>query len=355
MLESTPTRLRTILDMALENCAPSKQDARYLLRFAPESLEAAVIRSVADQTTRKRFDNTGIVMGQIGLEMAPCPGACRFCMFSVDNGPVPLTQMPREDVRAAADAFARGGADGIFVMTMHTFGFDHYLELAAEIIGKLSPDTRFFANVGDVTLEQARQLKQIGIHGAYHVVRLREGRDTKLDPVKRRETIIALKEAGIDWYTSCEPIGPEHTVDELVEQLYLGPEFGCTQHAAMRRFLVPSSPLFPLGQISLSRLAQIVAVIALANLENSALRSICVHEPNLLGITSGANGFYAESGELSEPSSDETGELDDGGFTSATWRQASPYSTDACRKLLREAGFSAIVVGKSARQLREAA
>jgi hypothetical protein len=30
-------------------------------------------------------------------------------------------------------------------------------------------------------------------------------------------------------------IGPEHNADELVEQLFLGIEYGCFQHAAMRR------------------------------------------------------------------------------------------------------------------------
>jgi biotin synthase len=64
----------------------------------------------------------------------------------------------------------------------------------------------------------------------------------------------------------------------------------------MRRVYFPSAPLSPHGQISELRLAQVTAVVALATLGCSETKSIAVHEPNLLGLTAGANTVYAETG-----------------------------------------------------------
>ena len=121
--------------------------------------------------------------------------------------------------------------------------------------------------------------------------------DTRLSPQRRIRTIEILREAGLDWYNSCEPIGPEHTPQELAAQICLGATLGCRQHAAMRRFPVPGSPLFKHGRLPLVRLAQIVAVVALASVGCETTQSIAVHEPNLLGLMSGANALYPEAGE----------------------------------------------------------
>jgi hypothetical protein len=102
--------------------------------------------------------------------------------------------------------------------------------------------------------------------------------------------------AGLDFYYCCEPIGPEHSSEELVDQLFLGIELGCFQHAALRRVYIPNSPLASRGQISELRLAQITAVVALASLACPDIRNIAIHEPNLIGLTSGANVVYAEMG-----------------------------------------------------------
>jgi hypothetical protein len=46
------------------------------------------------------------------------------------------------------------------------------------------------------------------------------------------------------------------------------------------------------GQITELRLGQVTAVVALATLGCAATRNIAVHEPNLIGLTSGANVVY---------------------------------------------------------------
>lgn len=61
-------------------------------------------------------------------------------------------------------------------------------------------------------------------------------------------------EADLELYTCLEPIGPEHTPQMLVDNMFIGIERGIYQHAAMRRVAVPGSPLAKYGQISNLRL-----------------------------------------------------------------------------------------------------
>ncbi len=84
------------------------------------------------------------------------------------------------------------------------------------------------------------------------------------------------------WIHLLEPIGPEHSTQELVDQLSLGIDLGCFQHAAMRRVAILDTPLSKKGQISNIRLAQVVEVVALAPLGCSETKTVAVHEPNLL-------------------------------------------------------------------------
>lgn len=127
-------------------------------------------------------------------------------------------------------------------------------------------------------------------------------------------------------------IGPEHTPEELADQMFLGIEFGCLQHAAMRRVFVPGSPLAARGQITESGLAQVVAVVALAAIGLKETKQIAVHEPNLLGLAAGANTVYAETGANPRDTQAET---------------SGNRGLDmvACRRMLYEAGFTGLTRG----------
>jgi biotin synthase len=100
----------------------------------------------------------------------------------------------------------------------------------------------------------------------------------------------------------------------------------------MRRVFVPGSPLAARGQITEQRLAQVVAVVALATLGCPETRNIAVHEPNLLGLVAGANVVYAESG--ANPRDTQADTMGNRGLDMA-----------ACRKMLYEAGFAGLVRG----------
>ncbi|HHX13619.1 MAG TPA: hypothetical protein GX726_01530 [Clostridiales bacterium] len=334
-------RVESILREAPEGRAITKDEAEHLLSFPANSLEAALIRSTANYVSRKRFNNSGLLLGQIGVDMAPCNGDCKFCFFAKSYSDIQPSLLATEEVIARCRRFAEGGAQGVFLMTMHRFGFDWFLDLCAKLKKSIPENMKILSNVGDLSLEQMRELRAAGVSGAYHVCRLREGIDSCMEPAERLATIEHVIEAGLEWYNLCEPIGPEHSPRELAEQIWIGVDLQCRQHGAMQRFPVPGSPLYSKGQISLLRLGQIAAVIALATLNNNETKSIAVNLSNVIGLFSGANAFFPEAGEPDAGACNNDVTNNREGFTTALWRSSSDEITTAdCRQMFLAAGFS---------------
>lgn len=121
-----------------------------------------------------------------------------------------------------------------------------------------------------------------------------EGKDTKIAPETRLRTVKAAREAGLLIGTCVEPIGPEHSIDEIADKILIGREMNPCYSGAMRRINIPGSELERFGMISEYRLAFLVAVARLAM--GRELIGNCTHEPNILGAVAGANLFWAEVG-----------------------------------------------------------
>jgi len=329
----------------------TKQEAKNLLSLHENSPEAALLRATANAVSRRQFQNNALLLGQIGVDMAPCDGNCAFCFFAKSHTSIQPSLLPVEEIIVRCHRFAAGGAQGVFLMTMHRFGYEWFRDLCATLRKKIPPQLEILANVGDISLSQLNELKSVGVSGAYHVCRIREGIDSCMKPDERRATIERIIEAGLDWYTMCEPVGPEHTAEELVEQIWLGVDLPCRQHGAMQRFPVPGSPLYSKGQVSLQRLAQIVAVVVLATIGKKELTSVAVNVSNLVGLFSGANAFFPEAGE---PVKREEIPLSKEGFTTALWRQSNEITTADCRNMMIAAGFSNLmdIKGKPSKSLQ---
>jgi len=332
--------LARILRDAQDGKPISKAEAEILLALPENSLEASVLRATANAISRERFANSGLLLGQIGVDMAPCEGDCAFCFFAKSHTPVQAALLPTEEIVARCERFARGGAQGVFLMTMHRFGFEWFRDLCAELRRLIPAQLEILANVGDVTASQLQEFRAAGVTGAYHVCRIREGVDSCMTPAGRRTTIERILEAGLSWYNMCEPLGPEHTPQELVEQMWLGVDLPCTQHGVMQRFPVPGSPLYHHGQVSLSRLGQVAAVVALATIGRENVKSIAVNVSNLVGLFSGANAVFPEAGEPDEQPIQTEAVQSKEGFTTALWRQSNEITTADCRAMMMAAGFS---------------
>jgi biotin synthase len=334
------TKIVSVLEQAAAGRPITKAEAVTLLALPAASVEAALLRATATMVNRQRFANSGLLLGQIGVDMAPCEGDCAFCFFAESHTGIEPAVLSADEIVTRCERFAQGGAQGVFLMTMHSFGFEWFRDLCAELRRRIPPQLEILANVGDIPLGQLRELRDAGVTGAYHVCRLREGIDSCMEPAARRATIERILEAGMSWYTMCEPVGPEHTPEELAEQIWLGVDLPCTQHGVMQRFPVPGSPLHPLGEVGLARLGQVVAVVTLATIGMESVKSIAVNVSNTVGLLSGANAFFPEAGEPEDAPAIAGAASSEDGFTTALWRQSNEITTLDCRNMMTAAGLS---------------
>ena len=348
--------VESILRRASEGEAVTRAEAVSLLALPENSLEAALLRATADAVARRRFGNGALLLGQIGVDMAPCDGDCAFCFFARSHTAIQPSVLSTDEIADRCRRFAAGGARGVFLMTMHRFGFEWFRDLCADLRRRIPAGLEILANIGDVSPGQMQELRAAGVSGAYHVCRLMEGVDSCMPASARIATIERILEAGLAWYNLCEPIGPEHSPEELADQIWIGIDLPCRQHGAMQRFPVPGSPLFAKGAVSLPRLAQIVAVIALATAGRPETTSIAVNVSNMVGLFSGANAFFPEAGDPEAEEPDGAASASPEGFTTALWRRSNEITTADCRAMMTAAGFSHLTdsLGHRCAPLREA-
>lgn len=271
-----------------------KQDAIVLLNARNNSEDFHKILSLANEMTRLKFNNRGYIFAQIGLNAQPCSIDCKFCSmgkshYSMESTWIKDAQTVINEVKELVD----NGMDDFFLMTTADYPIEQYLEIAKEIKCILPVNTRFVANIGDFSYETAMELKKIGFTGAYHINRLREGIDTTIRPETRIATLESIKKAGLELYYCIEPIGPEHTYEEIVDEMIRAREFNVGVMAVMRRIPVLGTPLFDKGQISSIELAKIAAVTRLVTLPHRAMNA---HETTQMTLIAGVNQLYAEVG-----------------------------------------------------------
>ncbi|MFH1983411.1 MAG: radical SAM protein [Pseudomonadota bacterium] len=273
----------------------SKRELVYLLGLAPDSAETYMLMAEATRLSKDLSDGKAEVHAQFAINLAPCPCDCLFCSFAKINGVfTETTEITPEQAMAYARQFETDGANAVFMMSTAKYPFERFIEMSAEVRKCLKPETTLIANVGDQTLKNSVKLKDAGFSGVYHAVRLREGTDTTLSMEKRKKSIGYFKEAGLEVGTCVEPVGPEHTNEELAEMIAFTASINPSYSGAARRIPIPGTTIAKRGVISELRMAQIVAVTRLG-MPRSVMGN-CTHEPCTLGAIAGANLFWAEVG-----------------------------------------------------------
>ena len=268
----------------------------WMLELDPASPESYRLMNRARELSLELTGGRHEVHAQLALNLAPCPKNCKFCSFAMVNkvfdGAVELTM--EEAVRDAL-ILEKAGASAVYMMTTANYEFSRFLEMGAEVRRNLQPQTLLVANVGDRTPEEARRLADTGFAGVYHALRLREGVDTAIPPQKRLDSFQAFAQAGLALGTCVEPIGPEHTNQEIAEMILLTGRLKPAYSGAARRISIPGTEMAEKhGMIPELRQAQCVAVTRLG-LPRSVPGN-CTHEPCSLGAAAGASLFWAEIG-----------------------------------------------------------
>ena len=284
-----------IIEKSLQGEELNKEEIAALFAVETFSVNSFKIQLASRKKSILASNGKAEVHAQVGLNVSPCPKNCEFCSFAAKNK---IFDKHIEHSLAAVTQsclqFEEDGANAIYLMITANFPFERFLEIAGEVRKKLKPETVMIANVPDFNKEQAKKLKDSGFTGVYHALRIGEGKVTAISPHDRKKTFEAAREAGLVVGTCVEPVGPEHSIEELVEATIITREIKPAYSGSARRIPIPSTEMAKLGKVTEARMAHILAVVRLAM--GYDIPGNCTHEPNVIGAAFGANLFWAEVG-----------------------------------------------------------
>lgn len=318
--------IQDIIERAAGGEKLTQEQVIRLLDCPPDSAQSYRAMHAARVLSEKSCAGKPEIHAQFALNIAPCPMNCLYCSFASVNGIFKESmKLSPEDAVESALLLERAGANAVYMMTTADYPFGELLEMGQETKKHLAPETLLIANTGDRTPSEAVRLKEAGFHGVYHALRLGEGSVTRINPEKRLKSMRAFQEAGLILGTCVEPVGPEHSNEELAAMILLAASLEPAYSGAARRISIPGTELAEKhGMITELRMAQIVAVTRLAT--PLSVRGNCTHEPCVIGAAAGANLFWAEIGANPRDTKERT-------------EEGRGFTVDRCRQIFWEGGL----------------
>jgi biotin synthase len=316
-------KIADILDKGGDYGGISRYEALSLMGLDLHSKETYALMETADRISRNQFKGKGENHYHIGINVEACPFNCSFCSLTVKAG------IFKEKIEFSDDEILRwarfaesGGADALNLMTTGTYSFERLLETGRMLRNEVS--TPLVANTRDINHQEGERLLDSGFVGAYHAVRLGEGRDTPFKVEKRTRTISVFNDVGLQWMNCVEPVGPEHDTEEIVDLMFLARKYRATYSGVMRRINFPGSPMEKHGMISELEMARMVAVSRLVM--GDIPKAHCTHEPHSASLFAGANLFFPEVGASPRDEKADTG-------------KGRGIGLEECRKMQVEMGW----------------
>ncbi|MGM0452004.1 MAG: radical SAM protein [Thermodesulfobacteriota bacterium] len=286
-------KIEKILEKGADFGGILREEAMELMHLELHSADTYALMQTANIMTRTLFHNKGENHFHIGVNVEPCPFNCTFCSLTESAGIFTENiEFPMDDILNWAKIGEENHADALNIMTTGTYSFQKLLEVGRQLKNTVS--VPLVANTRDITHKEGEQLLEAGFSGAYHAVRLGEGKDTPFIVRKRIQTIQVLQEVGLRWMNCVEPVGPEHDIGEIVDLMFLARRYGATYSGVMRRINFEGSPMEQYGMISELEMAKMVAVSRLVM--GDVPRAHCTHEPHTASLMAGANLFFPEVG-----------------------------------------------------------
>jgi len=275
----------------------NEQEAIYMLGDEIDEESIARLYAAANSIARKCVNNEATIWGAIGVDTKPCTRGCKFCSLGAPwNQDFEGVELSDEEVLEYAQELVNRNASWIVLRTTEDYGISRLVELGTKVRAILPKETGLVANTGELTPSRAQRLYDAGFTTIYHLVRLREGIDTGLDPADRIKTLEAVKDSPLELASLVEPIGIEHTAEEIVCEAFRAKHYGASVTGAMARVPVPGTPLAVYGPLPEGRLVRIVAMTRLIN--SPETKYICVHPPTLAALNAGANIMVVEAGAV---------------------------------------------------------
>lgn len=283
-----------IVEKAMEGNGLTPEETRDLYAVEPYTKEAAHIRWAGQELSMQATGGIAEIHAQIGLNATTCPKNCLFCSFArINDVRKGVYEVPKADVLEYAKRYVDQGANLLLMLTTASYKFDMLEDMVASVREAIPADMPLLVNTEDLSLERAKRLKAAGAQGAYHAVRMREGVDTTIPVEERMETFANLREAGLKLSTCVEPVGPEHTPDELTEATFRCIECDPKTSGVGRRISVPDTKLYDRGMLNDVEVAKMVAIYRLATGVDYQLNCSA---GTSMAASAGANLAWAEVG-----------------------------------------------------------
>jgi len=316
-------KIADILKKGSDNAGIDREEALSLMRLELHTKEIYALMETANRLSMEQFKGKGENHFHIGINVETCPFNCSFCSLTVKAGIFKEKIEFRDDeILRWARLAESGGADALNLMTTGTYSFERLLETGRMLRDSVS--TPLVANTRDINHKEGIKLLDAGFVGAYHAVRLGEGKDTPFKVKNRIRTITVLNDVGLRWMNCIEPVGPEHSIEEIMDLMFLARKHRATYSGVMRRINFPGSPMEGNGMISELEMARMVAVSRLVM--GDVPRAHCTHEPHSVSLLAGANLFFPEVG-----ASPRDGQADTG--------KGRGKGLEACRQMHLEMGW----------------
>lgn len=296
--------VRQLIDRAKEISVSGKLIEREmivsLLAIDPDSEECEYLGKAAREAATVLVENKARVGTSIGLDLCPCAASCEFCSLGAKWGLIKeCAEISDDTVLKIIREKRKLGYYQFTLRTTEYYSLDRLCELGKRVRREIPGDYLLSANTGELTLEDARHLKESGFTSVYHVPRLGEGKYTPFTVEERIQTMMNAKKGGLILSTGLDPIGIEFTDEELADKIIELRNCEPAGICVMKRESVPGTPLGNMEEISESRHAQIVAVVRL-----STKGSVAIHPVSQKGFDYGANNAAAEIGATPRQDSD---------------------------------------------------
>ncbi|MEG1500491.1 MAG: radical SAM protein [Clostridiales bacterium] len=284
-------------EQALAGHILDKESIVTLLNIDPLSKDCQKLGETAREVSSILTKDRAYLWAAIGMDFKSCPMNCDFCSLGEKWGLVhEEKEFSPEEVIALIKNYAAEDVRWIVLRTTEYYSLDILEELIKRIRREAPGEYELGLNVGEFEQKTALKLQKAGINFIYHSLRLREGINTIFDPQDRLNTLQAVKDSPLDLVFLTEPVGIEHTNEEIADNFLTAVHYGAKVSGCMARVPVPGTPLGELPALSPERVAQIAAITRLAG--GNIVNDICVHPANQLAMEWGANVAVVETGSV---------------------------------------------------------
>lgn len=303
----------------------TREDIVRMLSLDPESEECEYMGKKARELARKRSGNKASVGTAFGLDYRACKASCNYCSFGERWGLMDgfdIEMSPEEIIGLMKSQISRGYRK-FTIRTTECYPVDRLCGLAKTIHSEIKEKFMLGVNTGELSPEDLVKLHEAGYNSAYHTLHLREGIDTPFSPPVRLRTMKNISDSEMKLSSSIDPIGSEHTDDEIADVLITIREFDPVSICSMKRINPKGTPVGDIPEVSDLRIAQIAAVIRFAS-----GRNVSAVPPNRKAMEWGANETSVGTGANPRDSKHNPSSIGE-------WR----FNHDDVRKMFIECGY----------------